>query len=204
MQLGPEWEKPFWNSDFRLRFELSDGGYSGRYVTKFMVGLDRARRLVRMALRGEQPLAVITALNDPAAELGAEHKRWTTGTAWEHLAAMGVTTDEAVTSWRDYWWMLDEGDPEIEPMEQRAVRLSWEQADILIWNQVAQDLGIMPQAPVYSKFVDLERRVCVSVYDDRGMDVTALDRATLASLYVEGADWLLDYDRERMVQAFEG
>ncbi len=53
-------------------------------------------------------------------------------------------------------------DDEAAPWVHRAVRLTWAQADILLWSQVAHDIGIMPQAPVMSKLVDLERGVSVN------------------------------------------
>lgn len=62
----------------------------------------------------------------------------------------------------------------------------------------------MPQAPVMSKLVDLERGVSVNAYDDRGMDVTAIAKETISGLYQQFDKWLLDYDRTRMAEAFEG
>jgi hypothetical protein len=39
--------------------------------------------------------------------------------------------------------------------------LSWGAADILLWNQVAQEMGVYPQVPVVIKLVDPERAVSV-------------------------------------------
>ena len=41
------------------------------------------------------------------------------------------------------------------------------------------------------------------MYDDRGCDVIAADRATLVPLYHRFGDWLLDYDKDRMDACFE-
>jgi len=92
--------------------------------------------------------------------------------------------------------------PEAEPWSHCAVRLTWDQADILLWNQVAHDMGVTPQAPVVSKLVDPKRGVSVHAYDDRGMGVTSVARETIAGLYRQFDEWLLDYDRDRMVAAF--
>jgi len=62
----------------------------------------------------------------------------------------------------------------------------------------------MPQAPVMSKLVDLERGVSVNAYDDRGMDITSVAKETISGLYQQFDKWLLDYDRPRMTEAFEG
>ncbi|WP_395443859.1 DUF3885 domain-containing protein [Caulobacter sp. UC70_42] len=55
-----------------------------------------------------------------------------------------------------------------------------------------------------SKLVDLERGVSVNAYDDRGMDITSIAKETTSGLYQRFDKWLLDYDRPRMTEAFEG
>ncbi len=203
LSFGPSWQRELWASPFSLRFQLDDGDYFGRYVTKFTNSFDRARAIARMALPTERVVAVIGAYPDPSREINAEWHGWVTGTGFEHLANLGVSTDAASDRWRGYWHPDDEDDRDAEPCDQCAVSLDWEKADILIWNQVAHDLGVAPAAPIFAKLVDVERGVCVYVYDDRGMDVTALTKEPLSQLYIQANDWLLDYDRARMSAAFE-
>ncbi|KQT50454.1 hypothetical protein ASG52_06445 [Methylobacterium sp. Leaf456] len=50
--------------------------------------------------------------------------------------------------------------------------------------------------------VDFERRLTLFAYDDRGMDVVAMDRESLLPIYRQFGDWLLDYDRDRMDARF--
>ena len=203
LSLGPDWQRDVWTSPYRLRFELDDGEYLGRYVTKFTTSYDRARKLARIALPSENVVGIIAAFSEPSRELSAERLGWTTGTAFGHLAEMGVQTDAPLAEWEGFWWPDEENDPEAEPWAQRAVNLTWQQADILLWNQVAQDLGVAPRAPVFAKLVDQGRGVCVNAYDDRGMDVTALSRKPLEELYSRCGSWLLDHDRNRMAAVFE-
>lgn len=203
LSLGPDWQRDLWESPYRLRFELSYGEYLGRYVTKFTMSFDRVRKLARMALPSESLVGIIAAFPEPHLDIAADRLDWTTGTGFEHLAKLGVSTETALSEWEGYWWPDDETDPEAEPWAHRAVHLNWEQADILLWNQIAQDLGVAPRAPVLSKFVDLERGLCVNAYDDRGMDVTSLTKQPLEGLYSECSSWLLDYDRSRMSAVFE-
>ncbi|MGL3821468.1 DUF3885 domain-containing protein [Sphingopyxis sp. R3-92] len=200
---GPNWQRDLWISPYWLRFELDDGEHAGRYVTKFTTSYDRARKLARMALPSEIVVGIIAAFPDPSMELNADWLGWTTGTGFEHLAQLGVSTDSAFAEWGGFWWPDDEGDPEAEPWIQRAVCLTWEQVDVLLWNQIAQDLGIAPRAPVFAKFVDLAQGICVNAYDDRGMDVTSLTKKPLEELYSQCSSWLLDYDRGRMAAVFE-
>lgn len=63
-------------------------------------------------------------------------------------------------------------------------------------------MPIYPSAPVLTFLIDLSSSTMLHVYDDRGMDVISDDPAKLQVLYVEFADWLLDYDRERMAKMF--
>ena len=74
--------------------------------------------------------------------------------------------------------------------------------DILLWHAVASEMPIYPSAPVVVFLIDPSTSVMMHIYDDRGMDVSAYDGATLHGLYSRFADWLLDYDRERMAKLF--
>jgi hypothetical protein len=115
---------------------------------------------------------------------------------------MGVATENADAMWRGHFFPDDENDEEMTPREHRAVSLTWDKADILLWNNIAQDIGIEPRAPVLSRLVDRERDVIVDAYDDRGMDITARAPGTIEHLYREFDAWLLDYDRDRMSEVF--
>jgi hypothetical protein len=119
------------------------------------------------------------------------------------LDEMGVPTTPA-QAWMDHVYPPEHRDAEMSPWEHRAVSLTWDQCDILLWSQVARDIGVMPQAPVLSKLIDLQRGVVVYAYDDRGMDITAFSAEPLAELYTRFDAWLLDYDRERMAEVFGG
>ncbi len=101
-----------------------------------------------------------------------------------------------------YTYPDQEEDAEARPCEHRAVSVTWDQADILLWSQIARDIGVTPQAPVLSKLVDVERGVTVYAYDDRGMDITALSPDPIVELYTQFDTWLLDHDRPRMSEAF--
>ena len=116
---------------------------------------------------------------------------------------MGVLTTPSEATWTGYFWPGDEEDVEVLPCEHRAVRATWDQADILLWSNIACDIGVKPKAPVLSKLVDVARGVTVYAYDDRGMDITALSADPIAELYTRFDAWLLDCDRPRMSEAFE-
>lgn len=203
LSLGPEWQRDLLRSPYWLRFELDDGEYVGRYVTKFINSYDRARKLVRKALPSDEIVGIIAAFPNPSLDLNAQRLGWTAASGFEELADLGVSTEAAFEEWEAFWWPSDAHDPEAERWTHRAVRLNWEQVDILLWNQIAQDLGVAPRAPVFAKFIDLASGVCVNAYDDRGMDITCLNKEPLIDLYNDYYDWLLDYDRGRMSAVFE-
>ncbi|HET9159503.1 MAG TPA: DUF3885 domain-containing protein [Caulobacteraceae bacterium] len=200
VSFGADWQRDFWQSPYALRFDLGAGGEN---INMFSTAYDRARTLARAALTGRDVVAIVAAYPDSNAELAAERKGWTQGSAFELLAAMGAPTDRAIAEWPGYWWPGAESDPDETPWVHRALRLTWPQADVLLWNQLAHDLGVTPQAPVQSKLVDLERGVCVNAYDDRGMDIIGLSKPAVSHLFVEFSDWLNAHSRPGINEAFQ-
>lgn len=74
--------------------------------------------------------------------------------------------------------------------------------DTLLWHAVASEMPIYPSVPVVIFLIDPDLSAMLYVYDDRGMDVIADDPTKLTGLYSDFADWLLDYDRNRMAALF--
>lgn len=74
--------------------------------------------------------------------------------------------------------------------------------DTLLWHAVASEMSIYPSAPVVIFLIDPNVPAMLHVYDDRGMDVIGDDPIKLTRLYSNFADWLLDYDRNRMAALF--
>jgi hypothetical protein len=144
----------------------------------------------------------MTAFPDTSKNIRAKRHGRLGRRAYDVLKEMGVPTRSSEATWKAYTYPQHAEDPDIYPWEHRAASVTWDQADILLWNQVAQDMGVTPQAPVLSKLVDVERGVTVYAYDDRGMDITALSSDPIIELYTRFDGWLLDYDRPRMSEAF--
>jgi hypothetical protein len=74
--------------------------------------------------------------------------------------------------------------------------------DVIIWCATTYEAAIYPKAPVIPFLVDMGSGILIHIYDDRGMDVIALDRETLTNVYRMHERWLLNYDRQRIVEAF--
>ena len=123
-------------SPSRLRFELNTGG---SYIAMFTMAYDRARTLARAAI-GPGPLAAVIA-----ADPGGWHKPWSEqkfgprrDSAFDMLADIGVAAAPQA-EWEQPPF------PEAEdarPWSHRAVTIGWAEADILLWNALAQDIGI--------------------------------------------------------------
>ena len=52
-------------------------------------------------------------------------------------------------------------------------------------------------------FINTKAEILYHLYDDRGLDVVAIDKMTLLPIYQNYHTWLLDYDREAMKKVFE-
>jgi len=74
--------------------------------------------------------------------------------------------------------------------------------DTILWHSIAAEMPIYPSARVMAFLINPVTSIMLHAYDDRGMDIMADDPAKLRELHSIFADWLLDYDRERMKQLF--
>ncbi|WET67790.1 DUF3885 domain-containing protein [Sphingobacterium sp.] len=51
-------------------------------------------------------------------------------------------------------------------------------------------------------FININKKLILNMYDDRGLDVVATDIETLRPIYEKHKDWILDYDREQIEKLF--
>lgn len=51
-------------------------------------------------------------------------------------------------------------------------------------------------------FINHTKGIVLNLYDDRGMDVVALERSALEALYESHSEFILDYDRESIDKVF--
>jgi hypothetical protein len=74
-----------------------------------------------------------------------------------------------------------------------------DQMGVLLWASIARDMAIAPKVKWLSTLhiADFDRGIVATAYDDRGLDVAAVDRDRLRPLYETFGDWLLDFDRKR-------
>jgi Domain of unknown function (DUF3885) len=198
LSLGNNWGRDLGRSPYRLRFELNTGGTC---PTMFTTAYDRARTLARAALPGTSIVAIIAGMPNawsmPYSVTKYGPKR---ASAFNVLEDMGVSTKTPLSRWRG--WPFSDRQQGENPCTHRAINVNWDEVDILLWINIAQDIGVMPVAPVLTTLIDCDRDVSVFAYDDRGMDITSLTPDEIAPLYRQFEGWLLDYDRARMADAF--
>lgn len=73
----------------------------------------------------------------------------------------------------------------------------------VLWLSLGGELGISPAFHGRMYIVDFERNLVLHPYDDRGMDVVAMKKEDLSSLYTSHRSWLLEYSMDKMKDVFE-
>jgi len=58
--------------------------------------------------------------------------------------------------------------------------------------------GFLSSKQVY--FININKKLIFNMYDDRGLDIIASDKASLLPIYHMYNNWILDYDRENIDQ----
>lgn len=189
----------FYQFDHALRLELS--GQGGGRVAPFLQAVDRARAVVRAVFHRAETIEVIFArigpsplTRDDARELRALRQ---TGFRPRLRALERLPLGEGE---EDLWG--DGVEPVYRYLFTASQGATMADIDALIWNCCARDLGIQPVAGLDVFMVDYSRGLAVHIYDDRGMDLIAVKRETLAEYYRAFGSWLLDYDRARMDATF--
>lgn len=190
----------FYHLPHALRFEL--GGDASWGVPRFLRGYQRAKAVADSLFAATPELGVLIATTDEA-KLGREH-----GAKLKALQACGFDTKALKSigsiAQNDAGYIAEYGQDLFEhwlaseaPLPSRSV------LEPLLWSAVACEMPIKPSARGLNLYLaDPVRKVVLHVYDDRGMDIAAVDREALRPIYERFSDWLLDYDRERMDAAF--
>jgi hypothetical protein len=187
--LDGNWYQAFRASPYWLRFELGGEILSNvdQPVPRFIQAFHRAQALANVLFSSSTSLTAI---------LGASPE-------WHAFGALEALGFRAPAPWCRWSASYPPGEEDAPRFEWRAIELA-EPAmrDTLLWVSIVYEMGISPKAPVVSYLTDFDAAVVLHVYDDRGMDVRALDRASIEPLYRQFDSWLLDYDRPRMAAAF--
>ena len=201
-QLDDQWALPFRSSPFRLRFELGgDAPNIKEPVPRFLRALNRARTVAQDAFSSSKGVLAISGCWPYS-----DRDLFASGSeGFDALRQAGFSATP-MGEWKGPHPIHSPSDADEwqKGATWRVFDLTKNAADrdVIIWCALAYEMSIHPKAPVTSFLVDFERGILAYVYDDRGMDVTALERDTLLEIYQTRNDWLLRYDKDRIVEAF--
>lgn len=188
----------FYETPIALRFELGgDWEVEGRQVPRMLQAVDRARAITEAVFAGSTTVKAVI-------QTWGHRRPGPRNVVFRRLAAMGFT---AAPHYEGRYRHPDED--AADPYDQFFLSEATDAEDraTLIWDACACEIGIGPSSPFISVgsfnqfrslLVDFERGLLVNVYDDRGMDVLAIDREALRPIYARFNAWLLDYDRAAM------
>lgn len=197
--LDGDWDKAFRASPYWIRFELGGEALSNlsQPVPRFMQAFHRAQMVANAVFAKSSPVtAIMATVPESDRELFAP-----VSNAFGALSALGF---RAPAPWRQWQAPLDPDDAEGLSLSWRAINLyEPTMRDTLLWTSIVYEMPISPKALVMSWLVDYEAGVMLHVYDDRGMDLRALERRAIEPYYRRFDAWLLDHDRPRMAAAFE-
>jgi hypothetical protein len=189
----------FYHAPFGLRFEL--GGDIAAEPLRFMQALDRAKAVAAALFSGSDTLTAIVSIYGQrrATRRHSIAMQQLAGIGFSHPFGPAVKVPQNDQDYIDhfgcdlfrYWY---------------AAPFSNDEASIsaLLWASVAHEMDIQPKARWIDTIhiADLQNRLALTVYDDRGMDVIGPSGPLLSSLYRKFNPWLLDYDRAAMDAKF--
>ncbi|WP_108810422.1 DUF3885 domain-containing protein [Sphingorhabdus sp. Alg231-15] len=189
----------FYEFPWGLRFNLSNVSTSTgtRHLERFLDSLDRAKSITHAFLADSEKVTVLFSRLGPEKPVPAMNR------AVNQLDDIGFDSARL-----NYLGAIKQGEDDYEDWRYQhwySCHLSNElpEIDKLLWNCVAQDMGVQPYAEWGSIYLaDLQKQMIVHVYDDRGMDVIAMDKETIKPFYSDLNSWLLEYDRKAMDQKF--
>ncbi|WGI20374.1 DUF3885 domain-containing protein [Amylibacter sp. IMCC11727] len=182
----------FYEFDFGLRFELGGEISFANPIRRFLQAHSRANEIAQFVFKPSKELYAVTVCwgnkegtSSDLSRLGGIFPKFNKN---NYDFAIDESSEE-VGEDVDYWFLNQITEPE--------------QITELLWLDIASEMMIMPAADGHSTFlVDFDNAVAVNAYDDRGMDVIAMNKQKLAGAYKKFNDWLLDYDRKEMDTMF--
>ncbi|ADG12209.1 DUF3885 domain-containing protein [Caulobacter segnis] len=204
--IGPGWLARYQGSEFRLRFELGGEIYwqVTHVVPRFIQALERSRDLADNVFGHERAIAIVGSWKLSKREL-FRRRRERGATGHSLLEKMGFADARLLREWREKPAWFDADDPS------DGVAFDWkayditdlkEMRDTLLWASNAFEIGIEPKAPVAIYLLNPVSNIVMHVYDDRGVDIMSLSPEPLMALYRDFDQWILDYDRPRILEAF--
>lgn len=188
----------FYHFDFALRFELGgEGNSTKRPLKRFIQAFDRARKITKFVFKDTPSIWILTA------NFTSESPSKKPLKSFRHC---GFSKSDFV-----HFCSTPQNDKEYIKAFGTDLYRHWfaaklkknRQLDEVLWLALGAELGILPAVRPEVYIVDFDRKVLLYPYDDRGMDVIAMNKQTLLPLYAKRKSWLLEYDMPQMAATFE-
>ena len=193
------WARSSPAEDFRLRFELGGEEFDNtvQQVPRFLQAHSRASAVADAVFTGACVGVVAWNGRTP-------YPAGLSDGAKDGFAALQSTgfTARQIAEWSACLYPETAGEAEVWTLRSYDLGRDKVARDTLLWHAVAAEMPIHPSAPVVIFLIDPTVPAMLHVYDDRGMDVISDHPTKLTGLYSNFADWLLDYDRNRMSALF--
>lgn len=186
----------FHTFEFALRFELGTFPNKTEPVARFLGALDRARAVVHDLFEQSEKVSVVVAYTGYKKRGKRERKTVLQVEALGFPGGFLGKPEREPMNDTDYMTQFGE---DLYEYFHCAELPEWDShADVVLWSAMAR-WPIRPVARWASFYlIDFDRRILISPYDDRGMDVAAMTPDILVPIYTNYSDWLLDYDRAKM------
>ncbi|MES2069091.1 MAG: DUF3885 domain-containing protein [Pseudomonadota bacterium] len=178
-----------------LRFELSESGTS---IEQFLLALNKATTICADVFPDETQITVCLRRS-------AEPNQHSLRDVLRELRSAGIIIPRTRQIWLAPKPLEEWFDEAIkEQWLNVAFELPKSALQNLLWCAFATDFGTIrpnPHCAIY--LFNLNQRVMVWPYDDRGMDVVGPNKNLLSALYKKHNQFLLDFDRNTMNATFE-
>lgn len=188
----------FYHASFGLRFELG-GDLEG--PLRFVQALDRARAVASALFSESQTLVATVSF------YGEERATRRRSAAIQQLEQIGFRHPfeaPAKVAENDQDHIAEFGGDLYRHWY--AANFTNDEASVtaLLWASISREMDIRPKARWVDTIhlVDIKKRLALTAYDDRGMDVIGPSKPALSSIYSSFNSWLLDYDRAEMDAKF--
>ncbi len=191
LTLGPAL---FYEWPIGIRFELND---ESRQEPDFSKIVSRATTIYRDVFQPKDEVAVV-AQKHPADAEHPKHAREPKGLfelAEERHFDFSEMTERLSIATEDGAALLEWAG---------VVNISNEEVSAIFGAIGNLDFSRTPRITDRVYFVNQSRDIILNMYDDRGLDVIAADRASLLPLYRSHFEWILTYDVPQIERTFEG
>lgn len=189
----------FYHTLYGLRFEL--GGELSMGPLRFMQAVDRARAVATALFSSSQTLVAFVSIYD---EERTTRRHSTAIQQLKHIGFPYAFGSAAKVPQKDQEYIAEFGGDLFRHWYAAEFPNDAAAISALLWASVAREMDVRPKARRLDTIhiADLQKRLALEVYDDRGMDVVGPIGPKLSSLYRKFNPWLLDYDRAEMDAKF--